>query len=1170
MKKLFLILLSVLLSIGAWAASVNDLVAIDHDWVFIADDITSNGSEGLTANTLYADGKIFTPTNNDKANNTGKSTIESAEHLNSLRLKYVQDRLAFKVSGPCSVTFYTQNHSSRGINISKVDRTQDTDPYWKQQPASTPRWEVKLDEAGVYYLSNYGGDFYFAGFEVIMDPIAGSQVFGIKRDVAEETSTSSDSKVTDSYAVSDDVLVDPSVAGVTMAKNFGTQSVMTDKARRITWQNDSTTVNCYVDKDVKNYRTLIDNTSVTAIDDNCYFGFDLVVEAGYKASLNRLVSDVMKTNSASHYQVKIYNNGELVKTLADIEATSTNTDMKRNVDLSQDAALQNMTGTITVKMFIWNTNNTQYIIVKDLYVNAVVEEIDPVDPALIKTFGAERANDATIYTKIDPAVTGITVGNLTSNYAANGAGDVYHGSASPVNFAAVFRNIANDKAIKTQNGVEDGAETNNAAIYFDLTAATGYKMRITNISSDFYTANKTTNYYYEYIIENEGGDILYKSPEPLFVYYNVASDKFDYSVNLKAVESLKNLTGTIRVKFVFWVNSGSTNIALKNLKVQAVIEEPEPEPESTWQDISIDLAANAPLGQAAGAKYLTIADEAYAYVDEEPASYNAYLSSTGWNGSQHGYDNITMAVPVATGIYKITFGGCNFGSENRGKVTDAEGNTLNVINANGKTITTIDNKVGCSNTVSVWYEAASAMVLKAIMNNYIPSIAIEKVSSVPENRNIITYSLGEGVLGQAPDGAVAEGNSYTLPTKNYTVYKEGYTLTGWNDGTANHNLGETFTVDDDITLTPVFRQNTKTLADRTEAIVLKWDAQTQNGCPTYNYSGNNLDLYFVTQVTVDGEVIDVAEKVTTASSNGCFRNGSWANWCQVNGTAIFVLPSCKNAIVTFESYSASANSTIDGVALIGNTSKTPSATIADEDATVTVEYAADASYFRYMQVTLPKQVVLSDQMTAEAMAALNGFTGDVTVNRLLTAGMFNTICLPFAMSADKISAKLGTCDIRELSSATLDDNELVLNFTSASTIVAGKAYLINPTATVSSWTMENVTLSTTTNPSTTASVDFIGVLTPTELAASENTLCVGSSNTLFYVNSTSTMKGLRAYFQVKGAAAGAPARISLGGHVATGLENDNESANVNKCIEQGRVIIRIDGHDYDLNGRMIR
>ena len=93
-----MLLLMAVCSMGAKAATVSDLVAIDYDYVFIADDMTNNGTEKPVANTLYADGHIFAPTANSVATNKGNSTFAGGTHLNSLRLKNAQDRLAFKVS----------------------------------------------------------------------------------------------------------------------------------------------------------------------------------------------------------------------------------------------------------------------------------------------------------------------------------------------------------------------------------------------------------------------------------------------------------------------------------------------------------------------------------------------------------------------------------------------------------------------------------------------------------------------------------------------------------------------------------------------------------------------------------------------------------------------------------------------------------------------------------------------------------------------------------------------------------------------------------------------------------------------------------------------------------------------------------------------------------------
>ena len=144
LTKIFAVMAMSVMSLTAQnakaATTVNELVAIDKDWTFIADEITSNGTVGLTIGNFYCDGRIFTPTGNSANTSTskGQPTIAGETHLNSLRLKLVQDRLAFKVAGPCTITFYTQSHDN-GIILSKTDRTSASDPFWQEQPANTSR-----------------------------------------------------------------------------------------------------------------------------------------------------------------------------------------------------------------------------------------------------------------------------------------------------------------------------------------------------------------------------------------------------------------------------------------------------------------------------------------------------------------------------------------------------------------------------------------------------------------------------------------------------------------------------------------------------------------------------------------------------------------------------------------------------------------------------------------------------------------------------------------------------------------------------------------------------------------------------------------------------------------------------------------------------------------------
>ena len=147
------------------AATVNDLVAIDNDWTFIADDYTASGTSGWSDGTLYADGKLLSLGGNSVATNKGSSTFGGGTHLNSLRVKTTQNRLAFAVAEACTITFYTQGHASRGLIISTVDNNKDREQAYAAQAFSTTVFEVSFTAAGTYYVTS-DGDLFVAGFEV--------------------------------------------------------------------------------------------------------------------------------------------------------------------------------------------------------------------------------------------------------------------------------------------------------------------------------------------------------------------------------------------------------------------------------------------------------------------------------------------------------------------------------------------------------------------------------------------------------------------------------------------------------------------------------------------------------------------------------------------------------------------------------------------------------------------------------------------------------------------------------------------------------------------------------------------------------------------------------------------------------------------------------------------
>ena len=156
-------------------------------------------------------------------------------------------------------------------------------------------------------------------------------------------------------------------------------------------------------------------------------------------------------------------------------------------------------------------------------------------------------------------------------------------------------------------------------------------------------------------------------------------------------------------------------------------------------------------------------------------------------------------------------------------IKDAGGNVVGSFNTNNGTCYH-QNKT--DNIASTIYKG-EATTLTISGGNYTPYIAVEAVDpgSLVESKTA-TFSLGNDAdCGVAPAAITAdEGTAITIPG-NFTVYKEGYTLTGWTDGSNTVALGAEYTLSDNVTLTPVFTQNSKTLADRTEAVTLTWDFQ---------------------------------------------------------------------------------------------------------------------------------------------------------------------------------------------------------------------------------------------------------------------------------------------------------------------------------------------------------
>ena len=333
-------------------------------------------------------------------------------------------------------------------------------------------------------------------------------------------------------------------------------------------------------------------------------------------------------------------------------------------------------------------------------------------------------------------------------------------------------------------------------------------------------------------------------------------------------------------------------------------------------------------------------------VAADDATANAVITGK-YHSDQHGLANFSATVKVL-GTVKVSMGSCAWGGDVT--VKNAEGQTVATFNTNNGACWS--NSKPEENVLFAYYKVNEPTTLTISGGSYTPYFAVEAVSPelIPNDVKFVFDIAGAGAEGVAPETeTVAIGKNYTLP-KNFTLYKEGSTLTGWTDGTNTYAPGDTIVAPEaeTITLTPVFTENTVSLADRTEPVTLKYNFRRDQGAPTVGYQ--NQTGIWVAQATINGKTIDVKADFDT-NNGGKFANGNWNDWAQLNGGTKFTVPSCKGATVSMEAYSEITTTTIDGQTdyTSGNTI---SYTIAGSAETVDV-VIGDGSYYRYIQVVLP-------------------------------------------------------------------------------------------------------------------------------------------------------------------------------------------------------------------------
>lgn len=179
-------------------------------------------------------------------------------------------------------------------------------------------------------------------------------------------------------------------------------------------------------------------------------------------------------------------------------------------------------------------------------------------------------------------------------------------------------------------------------------------------------------------------------------------------------------------------------------------------------------------------------------------------------------------------------------------------------------------------------------------------------------------------------------------------------------------------------------------------------------------------------------------------------------------------------------------------------------------------------------------------------------TVNVTINRTLVANKWNTLCLPFDVTAEQIKNILKAEGmVREYKDQTAD----CINFQAAETMTAGVPYLIKPTEEVKGLTFEGVKITAVEGKTKggigSENLAISGILGARKLESFELFLNA-AGKFVAPAKGKETMKGFRAYFI---SLLGAGAKINIDGET-TSINNIETEATVN-------------GKVYNLNGQYV-
>ncbi len=142
---------------------------------------------------------------------------------------------------------------------------------------------------------------------------------------------------------------------------------------------------------------------------------------------------------------------------------------------------------------------------------------------------------------------------------------------------------------------------------------------------------------------------------------------------------------------------------------------------------------------------------------------------------------------------------------------------------------------------------------------------------------------------------------------------------------------------------------------------------------------------------------------------------------------------------------------------------------------------------------------------------------------LFKDGLWNTLCLPFDMTAEQVTAQLAPTQLKTLSKSSYANGKLTLTFDDATTITAGQPYLIkwDSGSDMNDPAFTDVTISGALANVDTDYITFAGTYSPVGLSANnKHVLYLAADNKLYYPTAAMTIRACRGVFCLNGITAG--------------------------------------------------